>query len=328
MKFMNKLVPTSAILVTTLILAVGFSTGADKTKPNAIYSLCAEIANQGDRTQGGKNEITAPYQNSQFTDQLPNLQYLPIYPNAAEYKDGIIDAGVVRRFVYIARTNLAEVLAFYRTAFQNNNWVAVGASLPITPTNSNGVDAQYKWTMKGDSLPWHINLNIHIDPTIPDNMWVTLNYFVYPDVGRNLPMYSDATGETLTCREEHPLSGEKSTVTYEATVLKTYLSDRSPEDLAEFYNTTLPNYGWHYYDEQQLERGLTGLVSVPVGDIRSETGLVYSGGEFFPTDDRYFALVPHLSIVATLQSSGKTQVQLRVTIEGYVIRGIDAPIHR
>lgn len=138
---------------------------------------------------------------------------------------------------------------------------------------------------------------------------VNITHRRLPDVGSNLPVYPDA-------RQIEQIEGDG---TYDRVSLgivdrvwahiitKTYLTGASLDDIEHYYNLTLPNYAWYFYDRQTI----TGnqWVDKQTGSLASEDGLFFVGDGINPALNQLGR--SDLFITASSAEKGHTRIQLR-----------------
>lgn len=315
--------------------------------------LCAEVDKiKGQVPPTPKLAITPIPQNSALVGRYPDLDYIPLYPgpdeedvrrNAEVEKANHTNIGR-RYFEYFApaNTSLEDVVAFYRGALTQNGWHPVGDPLPAPIGDKKTFVQQlcctgthyYVWTDPEERTPWHFYVEVDIAGVdgamdMEGRVGVNLSYGRYPDTVKNLPLYPGAMDIEMTCSEEPGDALDHGLPV--TTINKTYLTSATPEQLADYYNTTLPPFAWSFFDKEMMDRLMWGQIDDPglvsarqAGDINSEEGLIFQGMASY--NAREFALAPSLNITASRTEDGRTKVQLRVRVEQHgPLPAIDAP---
>jgi hypothetical protein len=155
-----------------------------------------------------------------------------------------------------------------------------------------------------------------------------LEYGRYPDAIRNLPLYPGATDAEVTCTTER---GENMNASLPVTrITRKFLTHATPQQVADYYNNTLLQYAWQFWDQKMFDQLAKGQISDPnlvhsrqAGDINSSDGLVFRGRATY--DEMGTAFAPQLNILATKVENDRTMIELRVRIEQHRARVTDAP---
>lgn len=223
---------------------------------------------------------------------FPDIDHVPVYANASVTK-AENESPAFRHIVYEAQDSMDRVNAFYRDTLTQKGWV-------IGSTRQQA--SLYSWSDPSGKSPWHLYLVVVIGLTLDDSkVLVNLDYGRYPDTGGGLPLYPDAQRvETTHSNVERSAESKKTQVQINEI---TYLSNANPNEIAGFYNHSLVDYGWSFYD-----RAGPGPSSTQTGDISSPEGLYFrsrhKGWQMAGSE------AEDLFITATTQNNGQTLVKL------------------
>lgn len=224
---------------------------------------------------------------------FPDIEHVPVYPNATITKAAVQSVDF-RHIVYEVRDSTDAVAKFYQETLPKKGWLF---------RTSRVQSSLYSWTDPAGKSPWHLHLEVTVGFTLDESKTlVNINYGRYPDVEEGLPIYSDAVQVTTTRSKT-----EKSpTFDFPAHITDiSYLSARSPREIEEFYNNSLLEYGWSFFD-----RSGAGTINKQTGDITSEEGLYFRAGRI--GWDMKTSVSYHLFITATAQGDGQTSVKLHL----------------
>jgi hypothetical protein len=196
--------------------------------------------------------------------QLGDIEHIPVYPGAEviEVAEGSI---LERRLSYRVAADTSMVKAYYESELSSRGWTWLYSTSQL--------DSHYSWTDPGASLPWHLDLNVTIQPHEErGGTKVSIIYGRYPDADVNLPVYPDASSIEIEHLQE-PRSNEDGRGDYPMRITsKSYKAVAEPEDIANFYNSTLTPYGWQFFDMRTLE-----YATHQTGDITSPNGIFFIG---------------------------------------------------
>lgn len=302
------LVPVGIVLAGgALVVSQRLGPGAPiDNMPTELYSFCQDTGLdhliEGGNLLEPTLQATPSIASVQFQGHLPDLEFLPIYPGATEYDQGLIPGKVGdRRFIYSVPAGITDVLQFYSEAFKRYDWRPLEKPLPLTGTVEQTYNADYNWDDPSATSPWHMRLNIDIRST-NDITGITLNYGRYPDMGKNLPTSPDATAVHVTCFESSPLRLKSDDTTYTAKVTKVFITNAKPDQILEYYSAKLPEYGWK------------------PGETKSN----YSGGGYRPILG--ITLGADLKIATAAAEDGRTRVELTSTIKRLMVYMTDQKI--
>jgi hypothetical protein len=183
----------------------------------------------------------------EFAGQYQDIELIPLYPGAKPnprrpYRS---DATGNDLLVTVPAT-MTAVLQFYTDVLADNNWLPSGDPLPLTGSTEKAISATYIWNDPVSPVPWHISLTMNIanENAVGDITSVQLIYKRFPDIGKNLATYSDATNATTTCSDNGAIQLHKADDNYRATVHKSYTTPASAQQVMDYYGTTLPQYRW------------------------------------------------------------------------------------
>src|SRR5207248_3018964 len=87
----------------------------------------------------------------------------------------------------------------------------------------------------------------------------------------------------------------------------TYLTNAKPEEVATYYNSTLPTLGWYFYDFLNPD---LGPVDSQAGSITSEAGMFFAAGHRGSPGATHVSM--KLTIDAQLVKTGLVRVKLKV----------------
>jgi hypothetical protein len=225
---------------------------------------------------------------------MPDIEYVPVYQGASitVASDESID---FRHIVYEVGASIAEVTEFYKEELPKKGWVLRG---------SRGQATTYTLTPTSQKSPWHLYLVVVTGLALDESKtFVNLNYGRYPDTEEGLPVYSDAYQiSSRQSDEERQSANGTSRVNVNELA---YLSDSDPKAIADFYNDTMPSYGWFFYDWIANEPS-----STQTGQIVSPDGLYFMSRR--SSFDRQTSMAYDLYITASIDKEGRTFVKLHL----------------
>lgn len=231
---------------------------------------------------------------------LPDLEYIPLYPgakiiSASEEVDGTYRE---RKVVLEASDSYEEVDAFYKQALPKRGWRVHSDSPPY-----------YIWADPSGTSPWQLELYLAIEGKSYDKRRITIEYTRVPNV-ENIPLYADAQ-EVEVHHEEQPGDPERGEHPARITT-KTFVTSASKEEIADYYNTRLIEYGWLFHDDSGA-----GLVLTQTGSLDGE-GLYFQGRRVGRNPSRD-GIVIDLYITISPEADGRLRVQLRATTTEFSI---------
>jgi hypothetical protein len=268
-----------ALAVAVLLLALGF----------VIFNSASsrsKLAADG----GSDASPTAPSTLPPEVSGMPDIEYIPIHPQASAFETRI-DSVIYRRVIFEVEDRNDEVDKFYRDTLAKQGWSLVHSEDSIL---------LYNRAEPSGNSSWHLQLEIVLGLAIDNTKtMVQLIYGRYPDIGEGLPVYPDAQQVTTTHSEEEKATGSKETQVYVAD--KTYLTNASPQQLTDYYNGLLPEYAWWVWEQAP------GTSDRWTGDIMSEDGLKFTS---LHKGANMITLVDGLTITATPAKDGQLLVTL------------------
>jgi hypothetical protein len=291
-----------ALIVLQSCIAAAQTLGPDE------FSLCQYLglANPTNETSyTGALLATPSVQSTELTGKYPDIEYIPIYPGSIprELKNGpksFTLTGNLKVLTLSAPASTTELLKFYTDAFAKNGWIPAGDPLPLTASTGSYIDEEYVWNDPTAALPWHMWLDIYVGHTEGNTTVVQLKYERLPDINKNLPVVPDASNITSSCSENFVINTYKLDKSYKATVQKTYFTQANPQQVSDYYSTTLPQYGW--LDNYGTFEG--ELISPPADtELRTQLDISTSPAE-----------------------GGGTKVELTQSVHRYIIQPIDSPV--
>lgn len=241
---------------------------------------------------------------------FPDIEYIPIYPTALVTSATISFNGHVRPIADVSRADISRdvpddrsimyevtdspdmIAEFYQVILSKKGWSLLSSREQVS---------LYSWTDPAGKRGWGQHLEVVIGSTVDNSKTlVNLNYGRHPIIGEGLPLYADAqkVATTQSDTEKSYLFGE---VPVHVTNI-TYLSSASPQEIADFYNNSMFEYGWEFFD-----RSGAGEVEKQTGDISSQEGIYFRSAPHIGGDVSY-----HLFVTATMQKDGRTFVKLHV----------------
>lgn len=241
-----------------------------------------------------------------FTTALPDIRYIPVYTDSVvvgtKTRPYLSSYSSAQLTYYAAQRNISKVTEFYTIALSQNGW----RRLFTKPTFST-----YVWIDPSGLLPWHLLMDIRMEPTQVGGTDVTLNYERVPDVENNLPVYGDA----LEVEQKESTGFVDTFIGQQPTriVTKTFLSNASLKEIEKYYNSILPEYGWEFFDENRsMKNGGPQTVDKQTGTLASQEGLFFKGHTFDSTKGKVYMV--ELFITASPDEGKQTKVELRANI--------------
>jgi hypothetical protein len=271
-----------ALIIIVVLLAIGFvilNSARSKSK------LAAD--------RGSEVSQTVPLALPTALSGFPDIDYIPIYLNASVITT-TSELVIFRRVVYEVGDSTDKVDVFYRDTLAKKGWRFL---------NSQDSLSLYDWADPSGKSPWHLYLEVVLGLTLDNSKTlVTLIYGRYPDIGDSLPVSPDAQQITTSHSEEEKGTGSEKIQVHVTD--KTYLSKASPQDLTNYYDGSLLEYGWYFYDRA------SGPSNSQTGDITSQDGLYFASQHKGASMET--TLISGLSITATPQKDGQMLVTLHV----------------
>jgi hypothetical protein len=226
---------------------------------------------------------------------LPDIEHIPIYPNALVL-EALNESETSRRLTYEVNDGIEKVDAFYKGSLADRGWVRVKdveqSSYPYFYT--------YTWSDQSDPTPWHLKLDVALEDEQSSGTKAMLIYGRFPKIVGSLPMYPDAQRVAIEYREE---AGEVWYVSPVRITTMSYLSHASTKDIENYYNSTMHEYGWMFF-----EVGGRGPVNFQTGKITAKEGLYFLGRHPGTTNETAVAI--DLYITAQPDPNGGVHVQL------------------
>ncbi|HEX9990531.1 MAG TPA: hypothetical protein VGE45_18900 [Chloroflexia bacterium] len=227
-------------------------------------------------------------ENTQETSpNVPKQEDVPLYPGAQAIEVGQVWPRELRHTSYVAYASSQDVLAFYHERLESDGWILLREITSTTPLFNH-----YYWTDPTKTAPWDLDLNLTIkwdqdpDSNLPksEQAVVSLSLYRSPNLKR-VPHFSDA--QQVEVQEQ--IDGRK-----ELHSVTTYVTTAKPQEVKDFYSTTLINHGWWL---------LEGISST------SPDSLFFN----WSYGNIHNSFVANLSIVTKLDSQGKTMVEVEVS---------------
>lgn len=277
----------SAVIVGIVLLATGF-VAFDLLGIRSQLMANTRLATVGSQT----TPIALPTVLVGF----PDIEYMPIYPNA-NVTEAVSHYSNNRNIVYEVAEREDRIAAFYQDMLAEKGW---------SFRSADGGQSRYTWADPSGKLPWHIYLEVTIGLTLAgSNALVQLNYGRYPDTGEGLKLYSDASAiSTSHSSKEEPSITEPEKVQVQITDI-TYLSRAKPQAIADFYNRTMPEYGWFFSDRAKHDSS-----TVQDGDITSQEGLYFAAR--YRSWKMGTSEVIDMFITATVAEDGQTMIHMHI----------------
>jgi hypothetical protein len=231
---------------------------------------------------------------------LPDIEHIPIYPNAVVL-EALNESETSRRLRYEVSDSIEKVDAFYKGSLADRGWVRV----KDVEQNSYPYFYTYTWSNQSDPTPWHLKLDVALEDGQSGGTRAILIYGRFPQIGDSLPTYPGAQQIVIEYREE---AGKLWHVSPVRVTTMSYLSDAAVQDIEEYYNSNMHEYGWMFF-----EVGGRGPVNFQTGSITSKDGLFFLGRRPGSTDETSVAV--NLHITARPEQNGGIRVQLEVREE-------------
>jgi hypothetical protein len=222
----------------------------------------------------------------QFRSELPDGEYIPLYPGAQITENILIDA--IRSVEYEVAAESSNVQAFYDYIMPRLGWAF---TYSITAR-----DRHYNWTDPKEVVPWHLTLSVEIGGRLGSGRsLVSFFYIRYPDADK-IPLYPEAEAVEVSTGPSGPPWPASCSDTVTTT---TYLTSATPPELERFYEDMLPIHGWR---EQHNSGGL-----------QSPGGMRLSGGYSVGSRREGTMLVKlirivDLTITAQARGDGRTRI--------------------
>lgn len=239
------------------------------------------------------------------TTALPDIQYLPVYTDAFVMKTELkpyLTSYSLAQLTYAVPDDFFRVTRFYNTVLPKSGWRLL---------YSNNASATYLWTDPGGLLPWHLSMDVVLEPTLEGKTVVVLSYERIPDVENNLPVYTGAQqikqeeGQEFT---DTPLGKQPMHV-----ITKTFVSDAPLDKIESYYNTTLIEHGWYFFDRYaSMETGGPQTVTKQTGSMTSQEGLFFTS-DTYDTSTNIVERVD-LFITSSPVEGGRNRVQMRALL--------------
>lgn len=238
-----------------------------------------------------------------FINDLPDSQYIPIHPDAVEIEtsdESGVPGEISYSIGYRVPIRIYFVEEFYKKVLAQSGWSpkATGSSVEI-----------YTRAVSDGSLSWHMYLELSANGTLSgEGTLVGLRYGRYPEGEADMPVYPNAQQVAVSHHEEP--SNDPLVVSSVRVTLKTYLTSASPDELEDFYNANLEQYGWVSYAAALTRGDKNKKVS-----ITSEAGLYFAAAPPFTVrlaSGELTVTTIALHIKAKTQQDGQTKVELRM----------------
>ncbi|MEO8287494.1 MAG: hypothetical protein ABI670_13795 [Chloroflexota bacterium] len=224
---------------------------------------------------------------------LPDIEFIPIYPKASVIKTTNKSVSF-RQVVYEAGDSFYKIDEFYRDKLAKRGWRFL---------NSDDTLRRYDWSDPSGKSPWHLYLDVVLGLTSNDfKTFVNLNYGRYPDIGDGMPVYPDAQQVAISRSEKEEGTGSERIQVHITD--KTYLSNASPQDITKYYDGSLLEGGWYFFEPG------TGPSDTQTGDITSQDGLYYVSQHKGANPGT--TLISDLTITATSRKDGLTLITMHV----------------
>jgi hypothetical protein len=243
----------------------------------------------------------------------PDIEYVPIYPNASVTSALISFNGHSRNIADLSRADISrdvadarnisyevgessdKVAEFYKQMLPKKGWLL---------RSNEGEESLYSWTDPQGKLRWGQYLKLVIGLTLDNaRTLVNLEYGRYPEVKKGLPIYTDAQ-QVSTGHSETEMTSPSGNIPVHVTDT-TYLSSASPQEISEFYNNSMFECGWYFFD-----RSGAGEVKTQTGEIGSQEGLYFRYSRL--GWDMRSGAGAELFITAVAQKDGRILVKLHV----------------
>jgi hypothetical protein len=244
---------------------------------------------------------------------FPDIEQIPIYPNASiTFTKN--EPGAPRHVTLQVEESPYKLAAFYRETLPLRGWLL---------RNSYGPDPfkldWYSWTDPHGKLPWQMYLKVEMELTLDQSRTaVYLEYQRYPIVEVGMPLYHDAQ-QVATSRSVIEKTFGIETVPVHITNV-TYRSHSIPRQLADFYTSTLEEYGWmkreagwstRNYSQDLFEEKGSWQDDTQPGSMESREGLFFAASRpSWESESRYASAL--LLASATVQPDGWVVIRLHV----------------
>lgn len=275
------------VVICTVLLVVGFALYNPMPAKPLTDNLTRHTSAQG-------SLVTSVPAN------LPDIEHIPIYPNAVVL-EALNKSETSRRLTYEVNEGIEKVDAFYIGSLADRGW----ARVEDIEQSTYAYFSTYTWTDPNGPVPWHLKLDVALEDGQSGGTRAILIYGRFPQIADSLPTYPDAQQVVIEYKEE---AGELWHVSPVRVTTMTYLSNAAVRDIEEYYNSTMHEYGWMFF-----EVGGRGPVNFQTGSITSKDGLFFLGRRPGPTDQTSVAIDLHITVKP--EQNGGIRVQLEVREE-------------
>jgi hypothetical protein len=222
------------------------------------FSLCQYLGLAAPVSEAGPIQtvpVTPPAQSTALTGKYPDIQFIPVYPGAVSYVPdryiADVDGNILR---LTAATDINTILQFYLDALPKNGWMPTVTALPPTTPKGSGVGGTFIWYDPANTIPWGMKLEVAIiDTPLPnstaDRSELFLLYKRYAAIGKGLAIYPSASNIKTTCSENFTMKFSVEDRSWRATIHKSYVTQASPQEVADWYSKSLPEYAWRLQDD-------------------------------------------------------------------------------
>jgi hypothetical protein len=271
---------------------------------DVLLSQLGSLRWETKQNQSNENqkEIPAP----EFRAEIPDGQYLPIYPES-EIKTVIEDsyAGRIDRLVrYEAPADEEKVRAFYDAVMPQYGWThryRIGFT-----------DSSYDWTDPNGVIPWHLTLSLRAvnGGATEGRSLVILDYHRYADLDiKSIPLYPDAqeivTGSGQGGIDWPPICSDTDPFTS-----TTYITSATPSNIDRFYKSNLSDLGWFLHQSVGSVDSASGL------QLRSEHGV-----GFERVGNTGIFTVERLGLTIKAQELARNATRVAITVKSCLDRG-------
>lgn len=225
---------------------------------------------------------------------LKDIQRVPFYPDATVL-DVRTNLGNEIYLAYEVPEHLETVRAFYFNALPEQGWVE---------RKSSTFTRLYTWADPQGKLPWDLFLEVRLSTTLDvSRTRVNIDYGRFPNIEAGLPTYPGARQVTTVRSQKNddpPFEAFPISVTD-----VTYVSSVTPQQIADFYNRSMIEYGWTFFDKSGA-----GKEDTQTGDITSLDGIFFRSTRQGWGSNQSTVVSYRLTITATAQAGGQTAVKL------------------
>ncbi|HET9493611.1 MAG TPA: hypothetical protein VFR15_05230, partial [Chloroflexia bacterium] len=212
-----------------------------------------------------------------------------------------------KKVLYVVQVDASDVIAFYKISLSAGGWqVAIPGKWD---TYGSSWDVSALWTDPAQPLPWQLSLGLDVERTMRGHTLVTVYYSRDPNLD-NVPLYPEAEQvqeEQEQIIEQLPFYSIHVTTTV---ITKTYRTAAGLQEIESFYNSSLLDHGWSFYDESiPHDEGGPRFVEQQPGNLSSPEGLSFAGAVLDPVEQVYRRV--DLQITTSDENAGSRLVQLR-----------------